>query len=258
MRLLFPVFVLFVMYKDSIDIILPCYNPPKNWEKVIVHNYDKLVKLLHQYQINIIIVNDGSSHNTTQDHIEYLTENIQSFIYISYKENRGKGYALRKGVEKSTAKYVIYNDIDFPYTTDSICNIFTRLTRNVDIVVGNRGETYYKDVPTVRIVISKLLRTFNKLFLGMNISDTQCGLKGFNENGRKIFLQTTINRYLFDLEFVYLSSNNKDILIKPVNVTLKEGVVFTRMNIKILKQEGLAFTKLVIKHFVKKILGIKK
>lgn len=246
------------MHKESIDIVLPCYNPPKNWEKEIVHNYGKLVKLLHEYQINILIVNDGSLHSTTQEQVEYLTENIPSFTYISYKENRGKGYALRRGVEKSTAKYVICSDIDFPYTNDSIYNILNRLTKNIDIVVGSRGETYYKDVPTIRIVISKLLRFFNKLFLGMKISDTQCGLKGFNENGRDIFLQTTINRYLFDLEFVYLASNDKDISIKPVNVTLKEGIVFSKMNIKILKQEGTAFVKLVLRHFVKKILRNKK
>lgn len=246
------------MLKETIDIILPCYNPPKNWEKEIVNNYIKLSKLLNLHQINIIIVNDGSLHNTTQEQIGYLTENIPSFTYISYKENKGKGYALRKGVEKSTAKYSIYNDIDFPYTNESIFQIFTQLTKNIDIVVGNRGETYYKDVPPTRIIISKLLRRFNRIFLGMKIYDTQCGLKGFNENGRKVFLQTTINRYLFDLEFVYLGSNNKNITIKPVNVTLKEGIIFSKMNIKILKQEGWAFMQLVMKHIAKKILRIKK
>lgn len=242
------------MSKDSIDIILPCYNPPKNWEKEIVANYIILSELLNLHEINIIIVNDGSLHNTTKEEVGYLTENIPSFTYISYTENKGKGYALRKGVEKSTAKYTIYNDIDFPYTNESIFQVFTLLSKNIDIVVGNRGETYYKDVPTVRILISKLLRTFNKIFLGMKIYDTQCGLKGFNAKGRKVFLQTKINRYLFDLEFVYLGSNNKDISIKPVSVTLKEGIIFSKMNMNVLRQEGLAFAKLVMKHFLKKIV----
>jgi glycosyltransferase involved in cell wall biosynthesis len=242
------------MSKDSIDIILPCYNPPKNWEKEIVANYIILSELLNLHEINIIIVNDGSLHNTTKEEVGYLTENIPSFTYISYTENKGKGYALRKGVEKSTAKYTIYNDIDFPYTNESIFQVFTLLSKNIDIVVGNRGETYYKDVPTVRILISKLLRTFNKIFLGMKIYDTQCGLKGFNAKGRKVFLQTKINRYLFDLEFVYLGSNNKDISIKPVSVTLKEGIIFSKMNMNVLRQEGWAFVQLVMKHFLKKIV----
>lgn len=240
------------MSKDSIDIILPCYNPPQNWEKEIVTNYKILSELLNFHEINIIIVNDGSLHNTTQEQVGYLTENIPSFTYISYTENKGKGYALRKGIEKSTAKYTIYNDIDFPYTNESIFQVFTLLSKNIDIVVGNRGETYYKDVPTVRVLISKLLRRFNKVFLGMKIYDTQCGLKGFNARGRKVFLQTKINRYLFDLEFVYLGSNNKDVSIQPVSVTLKEGIIFSKMNLKILRQEGLAFIKLVMKHFFKR------
>ncbi|HSY60485.1 MAG TPA: hypothetical protein VK796_01365, partial [Cytophaga sp.] len=169
-----------------------------------------------------------------------------------YSDNKGKGYALRKGIAESNAIHCIYSDIDFPYTIDSILNIYTSLQNNTDVVVGSRGENYYDGVPPIRIFISKLLRSFNRAFLGMKIYDTQCGLKGFNEKGKTIFLNTTINRYLFDLEFVYLCSNNKNISILPVTVTLKEGVVFSKMSLNILRQEGWAFIKLVTRHLFKR------
>lgn len=183
-----------------------------------------------------------------------MASELPAFQYISYSENKGKGYALRKGVAESGATHCIYSDIDFPYITDSIISIYTSLTNsNHDVVVGSRGDTYYDGVPPIRIFISKMLRFFNRVFLGMKIYDTQCGLKGFNKKGKCIFLNTTIDRYLFDLEFVYLCSNSKEITIKPVKVTLKDGIVFSKMNLNILRQEGWAFLKLVLHHFKKKI-----
>ena len=83
----------------------------------------------------------------------------------------------------------------------------------------------------------------------MKIYDTQCGLKAFNQKGKNIFLETTINRYLFDLEFVYLASNAEDIKIIPVNVQLKPGVVFSKMNFKVLRSELMSFIGIVRKHY---------
>ena len=237
----------------TLDIVLPCYNPPKNWAEEIVSNFIKLSQLLPSVSIKIILVNDGSTKNITAHEIDYLMNELPAFQYISYIENKGKGYALRKGIAESYAIHCIYSDIDFPYTTNSIIDIYSSLQNNQDVIVGNRGGDYYDGVPPIRIFISKLLRLFNRVFLGMKIYDTQCGLKGFNEKGKAIFLNTIINRYLFDLEFVYLCSNSKETTINPVNVTLKEGVVFSKMNINILKQEGWSFLKLVFRHFKKKI-----
>jgi len=240
------------MHNATLDIVLPCYNPSQNWEQEIYSNYNKLIELLPFNSIQIILVNDGSTKNITSDQIGYLTTNLPSFKYIFYTENKGKGFALRKGITTSTAQYCIYIDIDFPYTTDSIISLYSLLKNDIDVAVGSRGENYYNNVPTVRIFISKLLRSFNRVFLGMKIYDTQCGLKGFNKKGKTTFLQTTINRYLFDLEFVYLCSNDKKISITPVNVSLKEGIVFSKMNLNVLRQEGCAFIKLVMRHLFKR------
>ena len=73
----------------------------------------------------------------------------------------------------------------------------------------------------------------------MSITDTQCGLKGFNKTGKEKFLSTTINRYLFDFEFIYKVCKNKNLQIVPVEVQLKENVVFSKMRLKILAQESL-------------------
>ena len=68
--------------------------------------------------------------------------------------------------------------------------------------------------------------------LSMPVTDTQCGLKGFNKKGREKFLATTINRYLFDFEFIYASCHDPAIKTGTVSANLKNNVVFSNMKIK--------------------------
>jgi hypothetical protein len=107
-----------------------------------------------------------------------------------------------------------------------------------DIAAGYRNKNYYdKSMSFYRKVLSKSFRFFIKNILGMAATDTQCGLKGFNSKGRETFLSTKINRYLFDFEFIYAGSKDKNITIKTVPVQLKDNVIFSKMKLKILLQE---------------------
>ena len=63
------------------------------------------------------------------------------------------------------------------------------------------------------------------------------------------FLKTTIDRYLFDLEFVFITAKAKKLQLKPVIVELRPGIIFSNMNFKILTQEGKSFFKIFVKSF---------
>jgi hypothetical protein len=67
-----------------------------------------------------------------------------------------------------------------------------------------------------------------------------------NRAGKEVFMQTTINRYLFDLEFVFLSARKK-LAIKTVEVQLRPEVVLSRMNFTVLSQEFGNFLKIFLK-----------
>ena len=67
-----------------------------------------------------------------------------------------------------------------------------------------------------------------------------------NQKGKDIFLQTSIDRYLFDLEFIFLSARNK-LNIKTVEVELRPEIVLSKMNWKILLQEFGNFLKIFAK-----------
>jgi glycosyltransferase involved in cell wall biosynthesis len=230
-----------------LDIVLPCYNPLPDWEKRIVDTVQALEKRLNGVEVFLFIVNDGSSKSIAPEAFAYIQKNISNFYFLEYKKNRGKGYALRQGVAATKNDICIYTDIDFPYEIESFLTIFETLKKGVDIAIGVRETNYYQHVPKIRVWISKTLKWLIRNFLRLPVSDTQCGLKGFNRKGKKIFLETTIDRYLFDLEFVFLAAKQKTLNLKPVVVNLRSGIIFSNMNFKILAQEGRSFMKIFIR-----------
>ena len=231
----------------SFDLIVPCYNPPKGWEKNFIEKVSQLRKHLEDVTINIILVNDGSTQNFSEKEVSFLTNNCANLEIVTQITNQGKGSALRKGVALAKSKLQIFTDIDFPYTLPSILAIYKTLITGADVALGNRKSDYYQTVPFARRVISKFLRWVLKTVLKLPITDTQCGLKGFNAKGKEVFLNTKINRFLFDLEFVKMAtSKNTDLSVTPVEVKLRPDVVFSKMNYKVLLGESVNFARLFL------------
>lgn len=230
---------------QPLHIVLPCYNPINNWELELVQHINSLQGLLQQYTLHIILVNDAAEKGVGNEKINYLKEHLKHFTYISYAKNMGKGYALREGVKTINKGLILYTDIDFPYEYESMIAILNTLEAGSDIAVGTRNHEYYENTPTKRKWISKVLRFVFKTVFGLPITDTQCGLKGFNQEGKKVFLNTVIKRFLFDMEFIALASRNKNVAMTPVHVRLRENVTFSKMNLKILANEFWNFLRIL-------------
>ena len=231
----------------TLDIIVPCFNPRKGWEDVLSKGVLSLKESLTTGVLNsVIIINDGSSKGLTDDAIETIITAIPEAKLIEYKRNRGKGYAVRTGVKSSEADIQIYTDVDFPYVEESVIEFYEILSKNeADVVVASRGDSYYHSLSSFRRILSKSLRWLNGLLFGLKIKDTQGGLKGFNSAGREIFLQTSVNRYLFDLEFIQKASRT-DLQLKAVDVELKPDIVLPSISPMVLLKELHNFIRLLI------------
>ncbi|MFZ4797646.1 MAG: glycosyltransferase family 2 protein [Bacteroidia bacterium] len=232
------------MSSKKLSIVLPCYNPDKNWVANILIRYNEIAQHLKNYSINVIIVNDGSSQNIDGE-LSEIEKKLPNCQIISYPANKGKGFAIRKGVEAAFGDYIIYTDIDFPYTNESILEIVNKLD-NSDITIGTRGLSYYNNIPAHRIFISKLLKFLIKTLLQIPTDDTQGGLKGMRNEVKQYFLQTEINRYLFDLEFICIASKNK-LNIDLIPVVLNENTIVRKMNLKVVSKEMINFFKVYTK-----------
>lgn len=233
------------LHQNKLSLVLPCYNPPLNWEQIVVQSVQSIQKKTG-VPIQLIIVNDGSTKNTEAEKIAFIRSSLPDFEWISYAENRGKGYALRQGVAQAKGPWTIYTDIDFPYLESSFLGLFEILKQGADVVPGHRGKEYYSKTPFLRKIISKFLRWTLKTFLRLPTDDSQCGIKGFNQKGAAVFMDTRIDRFLFDLEFIKLASKRK-LAVQKAEVELKPDVVFSKVNMRILMRESVNFFKVLFR-----------
>ncbi len=234
----------FTLSMDSVDIILPAYNPLTGWELNVIERYKSLCQQVPDIHFQLIIVNDGSVHLDENTSVSLIKSHIPDFHWISYRVNQGKGYALREGVKKSSADYLVYTDIDWPYEEASMMGLIKSLRTNADAVIGVRDERYYLHLPIIRMRISRILRKINALILRLKVDDTQAGLKGFKKFLAPEFLKTTIDRYLFDLEFIYRISRLEHVRMESFPISLREGITFSTMNKKVLWQEARNFFRI--------------
>jgi glycosyltransferase involved in cell wall biosynthesis len=51
----------------TLSIVLPCYNPSQGWESNVLEEYRLLKAALPSEQIQLIVVNDGSTINVSQE-----------------------------------------------------------------------------------------------------------------------------------------------------------------------------------------------
>ena len=242
-----------------LDLILPCFNPLPGWENTVIRSFNNFKGQLKGFdETTLILINDGSTKGVEDGQINKIRQKIApcSLVYYRNRLNRGKGHAVREGMQRSRGDLAVYTDIDFPYTTKSMVRLVNLLqTEAADIAAGVRDETYYAQIPPMRKRISKWLRVALRTFLRLEITDTQCGLKGFNSKGRNLFLQTRIDRFLFDMEFIFLASNDESVSLAPCEVELKPDVVFSKVNWAILLRESINFMGIFILFLKQKLFG---
>lgn len=231
----------------SLDIVVPCFNPRSGWETILAAGIANIKAQLPEGALNsVILVNDGSTSGVSEKAVENLIGSCPEVKLIEYTQNKGKGYAVRKGVKSSEASLQIYTDIDIPYVEESVVQFYQLLANNeADVIVASRGDSYYNSLSTFRRILSKSLRWLNGLLFGLKIKDTQGGLKGFNAKGREVFLQTKVNRYLFDLEFIQKASKT-ELRLKAMDVQLKPDIVLPSPSPTILLKELHNFISLLI------------
>jgi glycosyltransferase involved in cell wall biosynthesis len=232
------------MPRDKLNIIIPIYNPHAGWDDKFIDSLFEMKKELKETEFTLILVNDGSLGKI--GNIGEIINRFTFFKYYSYPVNMGKGYAIRYGISKSDADYYIYTDIDFPFGCRAILQTYELLkSSKTDIVIGTRDNSYFAMLPIERRVISFLLKKINYLITGLKIKDTQAGLKGLNNEARKILENTKTNSFIFELEFLY-KSIKQGLSFKTLNVSCQPGIKFTNFSTRIILKEIKSFLKIFL------------
>lgn len=115
----------------KVSLIIPVYNVEKYVEKCL-----QSVERQTYKDIEVIIVNDGSTDNSHKIVDEYVKKN-ENFQCYSI-ENRGLGGARNYGMEQAQGEYVCFLDSDDYIASDCIEKMITKAKEDdSDIVVCN-------------------------------------------------------------------------------------------------------------------------
>jgi glycosyltransferase involved in cell wall biosynthesis len=205
----------------NISVVLPCFNE----ETTIYRNIDKIYDFLVSYGISseIIAVNDGSSDNTLAE-LERVNQKIPLTI-ISYSRNRGKGFAVKRGILASKNEIVMFLDADLGIPIEELEKFLKEIVNGNDIVIASRFVPGLKIKTSVlwhRRNMEKIFRILRMIILDdYKIRDTQCGFKVFrSRSAKEIFSILKTKRFAFDSEVVFLA-NKKGYRIKELPITLQ-------------------------------------
>lgn len=180
-------------------IIIPTYNNEKTLQRVI--------NGVLAYTADLIIVNDGATDSTPT-----ILQNYSSIEQIHFKQNQGKGSALRAGFKKAEQlgyEYAITIDSDGQHYPDDIPVFITALEQAEDknlLLIGARNMTQ-EGVPKGNSFGNKFSNFWYRFETGIDLQDTQSGyrlypLKSINE--KKYF--TT--RFEFEIEVIVKAAWN--------------------------------------------------
>lgn len=164
-------------------------------------------------------VNDGSTDNTLsvlkrwqrQWHSR-KTRNFRVRV-LSYKENRGRGYAVRYGMANITTDYVVYLDGDMSIPLDNLTQFLPFMKKGVDVLAGSKKKPGAIAVPD-RVWIRKIVgyghSVLASLVLGVVYWDFQGGFKIFSREFLEDALpKLTMERWGLDMEVLFLAKRLK-------------------------------------------------
>ncbi|TGL59740.1 glycosyltransferase [Leptospira ognonensis] len=130
---------------NLLTLIIPCYNE----EKVIPYLKESLKQILPQIpsQVEILLVNDGSSDTTIEELIKWSQEEKRVKI-LSFARNFGHQIAVTAGMDFALGDAIVIMDADLQDPPEVILEMLAKYRDGYDVVYGKReervGESFFK------------------------------------------------------------------------------------------------------------------
>lgn len=207
--------------QSSLSVVIPVYNQESQVSACI----DRVKFVVEQVSesFELIVVNDGSVDSTLQVLERRRDDDSGGTIkLISYNQNRGKGYAVKKGVLEAKGDMVMFIDGDLDISPHLIGQYFRQL-QEYDLVIASKRHPLSKvNEPSSRRFLSRCFNLLAKVVTGIRVSDTQVGMKaGRQEAMKRIFQIMLVKRYAFDVELLAVANAmNLNIKEMPVDIAI--------------------------------------
>lgn len=177
----------------KLSVVIPCYNEVKTIAEILtaVHNAGT-------FALEVIVVDDCSTDGTRTLLEGDLAEQIDQLIL--HPVNRGKGAALRSGIERATGDIVIIQDADLEYDPSEYTGLVAPiLADKADVVYGSRfiGAEPHRVLYFWHRLGNGLLTLLSNMCTNLNLTDMETCYKVFR---REIIQSIAIEEDRFGFE----------------------------------------------------------
>lgn len=175
----------------KLSVIVPAFNE----RNTIVEIVRRMRAVELPMAREIIVVDDGSNDGT-RDVLKQLDDSTLRVVY--HPENRGKGAAIRTGLEYVTGDLVLIQDADLEYDPDDWPKLLNPVLKGRAVVVyGSRFTGERRNMLFWHWVANRFLSLLANVLFNSTLSDMETGHKLFD---RRIIDQVSLRARSFDFE----------------------------------------------------------
>ena len=189
-----------------LTVILPAYNE----ESRIEAGVDAVVAFLDTQDIDgeVLVVNDGSTDRTGAL-LHELAQRHPRLRAISLDANRGKGAAVRRGVDEARGDFILFTDVDQSTPIEEWLRLEERLQQGHDVALASRevvGAERVIPQPWMRRAMGYVFMTLRGWLVLPGFIDTQCGFKAFRRDiAKQVFSRALLDGFCFDVEILAIA-----------------------------------------------------
>ena len=184
----------------KLSIIIPCYNEENTLKRCV----ERVLAISdHTLELEIIIVDDCSTDQSVSIAKNLAVEHGEISVFY-HERNRGKGAALRTGIQKATGDIVAIQDADLEYDPQDLRRLIVPIRNNeADAVMGSRflSSGAHRVLYFWHSLANRFLTFLSNMFTDLNLTDMETCYKVFR---RDIIQRINIeeDRFGFEPEIV--------------------------------------------------------
>lgn len=212
-----------IFENSLISIIVPSYKAEKIVKEALLRIESVLSKTKYNYEI--ICVVDGKFDNT-EGEAKKLAKKYSHIKVFSYKNNLGKGHAVRYGMAHAKGGVIGFFDCGLDLNPNGIPLLLEHFRwYNADIMVGSKRHIASKvSYPWQRRILSWGYQMVVRCLFGLKVRDTQVGMKFFRrEVLEQVLPRLLVKEFAFDIEMLSVAYylGYKRIFESPIELDLE-------------------------------------
>lgn len=200
-------------HPPAVSIVIPAYNEARRLPPTMA----RLREWGREFTgtVEVLIIIERSRDGTLEIARELAAQQADFPGTIEVIDNlvqRGKGFAVRSGMQRAQGEVVFYMDADLSVPLAEVLRFLRHFAEHpsADVLVGNRQHAGSRITRAQSWLRRSMGQTFNRVLGALSINgfrDTQCGFKAFRRAAcREVFARQHLDGFAFDVEVLLLAS----------------------------------------------------